>query len=213
MDAELISLTHLRPTLLDWPKARLVSALLRACSVAQFSALCSSMGCIPPPLSVGFPRQEYWSGLLFPPSGDLPDPGIAPASPALVGGFLTTESFYSLGSHKLDVCKHPFIRESVVVKQYSFIHWLVCPFTQQIVFAHLQSARHALGSGNTMFQGIKAYFLGRLTNRYLHKTGIRARKKRETESGVESAGKCLLSFLLIWILFFFISSASHSFTH
>ena len=45
-------------------------------------------------LSMGFSRQEYWSGLPFPPSGDLPDPGIEPtslASPALVGRFFTTE--------------------------------------------------------------------------------------------------------------------------
>ena len=33
-------------------------------------------------LSMGFPRQEYWSGLLLPPPGDLPDPGIEPRSPA-----------------------------------------------------------------------------------------------------------------------------------
>ena len=33
------------------------------------------------PLSVGFSRQEYWSGLPFPPPGDLPDPGIEPISP------------------------------------------------------------------------------------------------------------------------------------
>ena len=32
------------------------------------------------PLSMGFPRQEYWSGLPFPSLGDLPDPGIQPAS-------------------------------------------------------------------------------------------------------------------------------------
>ena len=43
------------------------------------------------PLSMGFPRQEYWSGLPFPSSGDLPDPGIEPMSPALAGGFFTTE--------------------------------------------------------------------------------------------------------------------------
>ena len=42
-------------------------------------------------LSMGFPRQAYWSGLPFPPPGDLPDPGIQPASPALAGGFLTAE--------------------------------------------------------------------------------------------------------------------------
>ena len=42
-------------------------------------------------LSMGFPRQEYWSGLSFPPLGDLPDPGIENVSPALAGGFFTTE--------------------------------------------------------------------------------------------------------------------------
>ena len=45
------------------------------------------------PLSMGFSRQEHWSGLLFSPPGDLPDPGIKPASPvssALAGGFFTT---------------------------------------------------------------------------------------------------------------------------
>ena len=35
------------------------------------------------PLSMGFPRQEYWSVLPFPSLGDLPDPGIEPVSPAL----------------------------------------------------------------------------------------------------------------------------------
>ena len=45
--------------------------------------------------TMGFPRQEYWSGLPFPPPGDLPDPGIEPTSsvsPALAGGFLTTSA-------------------------------------------------------------------------------------------------------------------------
>ena len=45
-------------------------------------------------LSMGFPRQEYWSGLPFPPPGDLPHPGIEPTSsvsPVLAGGFSTTE--------------------------------------------------------------------------------------------------------------------------
>ena len=43
------------------------------------------------PLSMGFPKQEYWSGMSFPSPGDLPDPGIQHASPALAGGFFTTE--------------------------------------------------------------------------------------------------------------------------
>ena len=40
---------------------------------------------------MGFPRQEYWSGLSFPSLGDIPDTGIEPVSPALAGGFLSTE--------------------------------------------------------------------------------------------------------------------------
>ena len=37
---------------------------------------------------MGFPRQEYWSVLPFPPPGDLPNPGIKPGSPALAGDSL-----------------------------------------------------------------------------------------------------------------------------
>ena len=47
------------------------------------------------PLSMGFPRQEYWSGLPCPPPGDLPDSEIAPMSlksSALAGGFFTTSA-------------------------------------------------------------------------------------------------------------------------
>ena len=43
------------------------------------------------PLSVGFPRQAYWSGLLFPSSGDLPNPGVELESPVLPGRFFTNE--------------------------------------------------------------------------------------------------------------------------
>ena len=43
------------------------------------------------PLSMGFSRQEYWSGLPFPSPGDLPDPGIEPGSPALQADSLLTE--------------------------------------------------------------------------------------------------------------------------
>ena len=44
------------------------------------------------PLSMKFPRQEYWGGLPFPSAGDLPDPGVTPESPALADGFFTTET-------------------------------------------------------------------------------------------------------------------------
>ena len=42
------------------------------------------------PLSMGFLRQEYKSGLPFPPPGDISDPGISSLSPALAGRFVTT---------------------------------------------------------------------------------------------------------------------------
>ena len=50
------------------------------------------------PLSMGFSRQENWSGLLCPPPGTLPNPGLEPASlmsPTLVGRFFATH----LGNH------------------------------------------------------------------------------------------------------------------
>ena len=43
------------------------------------------------PISIRFPRQEYWSGLLFPFQADFPDPRIKLISPTLAGGFFTTE--------------------------------------------------------------------------------------------------------------------------
>ena len=43
------------------------------------------------PLSMGFSKHKYWSGLPFPSPGHLPNPGIEPASPELAGSFFTTE--------------------------------------------------------------------------------------------------------------------------
>ena len=43
------------------------------------------------PLSMGLPRQEYWSGLPFPSPGDLPNPGFEPGSPACQADSLPTE--------------------------------------------------------------------------------------------------------------------------
>ena len=48
------------------------------------------------PLSMGFPRQESWSGLMFSPSWNLPHPGVEPASPVLAGRFFTAEAAFPL---------------------------------------------------------------------------------------------------------------------
>ena len=55
--------------------------MLSRFSCVQFFATLWTVGC-QAPLSMGFSRQEYWSGFLCPPPGDLPDPGIEPTSPA-----------------------------------------------------------------------------------------------------------------------------------
>ena len=54
------------------------------------------------PLSIGFPRQEYWSGFRFPSPGDLLDPQTEPKCPVLAGRFFTTApSGKSLATVKL----------------------------------------------------------------------------------------------------------------
>ena len=75
-----------------------LSPLVSACMPSHFSCVCL---CDPmttahqSPLSMGFSRQEYWSGLTCLPPGDLPYPGTEPTfltSPALAGGFFTTSA-------------------------------------------------------------------------------------------------------------------------
>ena len=70
------------------------------------------------PLSMGFPRQKYWSGLPFPSPGDLPDPAIEPLSPALAGGFFTTEP---RGKLFLEVC--------CVLSRFSRVRGFATPWT------------------------------------------------------------------------------------
>ena len=114
--------------------------------------LCNAMDCSLPeqtPLSMIFSRQEHWSGLPFPPPGDLPNPGIKSGSPALAGGFFTAEptweaysknssqilwvkllsnpsrptlSIHSLFSHSVLWVKGPR-NESMLDKNYSIPWW------------------------------------------------------------------------------------------
>ena len=66
---------------------------VRVCSVTKSClTLCDPMDCNPPGFSVHrILQQEYWSVLPFPSPGDLPNPGIKPASPAFTGEFFATE--------------------------------------------------------------------------------------------------------------------------
>ena len=86
------------------------SLLCETCVLSHFSHvwLCATQWTVAlqAPLSMGFSRQEYWSGLPCPPPGDLPDSGIKPTcltSLALAGRFFTTsttwETFLTQGSN------------------------------------------------------------------------------------------------------------------
>ena len=95
-----------------------------------------------------FSRQEYWSGMPFPTSGDLPNPGIEPvslASPALAGRFFTTSSTWEA---LVDIANLPF-------KDYQFIIFLTVsesacflhPLTntvEQVFVEHLLGIKHYL---------------------------------------------------------------------
>ena len=79
-------------------------------SLRSCPPLCNLLGYNPcqVPLSMGFSRQEYWSGLRRPSPGDLPDPGIeptSPVSPASAGGFIITGATWDLvkGSYFISI--------------------------------------------------------------------------------------------------------------
>ena len=64
--------------------------MLSLLSLFSYSATPWTVAC-QAPLSMGFPRQEHWSGLPFPSRGDIPNPGWEPTSPALAGVFFAAE--------------------------------------------------------------------------------------------------------------------------
>ena len=67
-------------TELNWTILYYICARMLSCfSCVRLCAALWTLACRAPP-SLGFSRQEFWSGLPCPPSGDLPDPGIKPAS-------------------------------------------------------------------------------------------------------------------------------------
>ena len=76
------------------PRHRLCGSRCCPCLVAQSVRLFATPWTVAhqAPLSIRFSRQEDWSGLPCPPPGDLPNPGVEPASPALAGGFFTTSA-------------------------------------------------------------------------------------------------------------------------
>ena len=103
------------------------------------------------PLSMGFSRQEYWSGLPFPSPGDLPDPGIQPEFPALEADALTSEL---PGKLTLNSCKNNNNQKKPLNNHiYNWKGILFCPGMYKHIFSSigmtwgkcllLSSMRHA----------------------------------------------------------------------
>ena len=82
------SLWLLRTKVLNESNSPLLLLLFVLLSCVQLFPTPWTVARRPPPLSMGFSRQEYWSGLPFPPPGDLTQPGIELASPAWQGNSL-----------------------------------------------------------------------------------------------------------------------------
>ena len=82
--------------------------------------LCNAMNCsLPAPLSIGFFRQEDWSGLPFPSPGDLPNPGmelVSLTSPTLAAGFFTTSTTWEAPSGPVKDCLISASLPSTLVK-------------------------------------------------------------------------------------------------
>ena len=78
------------------------------------------------PLSMGFSRQEYWRGLLCPPPGDLPNPGIKPLSlrSPLAGRFFTTSAIWESPDHLTSGYLKTSLRETVcwILMEYVSFH-------------------------------------------------------------------------------------------
>ena len=91
-----------------------------------------TVGC-QPPLSMGFSRQEYWSGLPRPPLGDLPDPGAEPislTSPVLAGRFfITTAKEKKIWGTRQTCWLHNLRNVLNVMKSYTVQRTLSTPFS------------------------------------------------------------------------------------
>ena len=125
------------------------------------------------PLSMGFSRQEYWSGLPCPPPGDLPDPGIM--SPALAAGFFTTTATWvsenhsvmsnTLWPHGLYSPPRSSIHETLPAR---ILEWVAVPFSRGSSQPRDQTqVSHSAGGYFTIWATRKAPYIYLLPHTYL----------------------------------------------
>ena len=97
-----------------------------SCSVISNSTTPWTVACRAPP-SMGFSRQECWSWLLFPSSGDLPNSGIEPRSPTLQEDFLQSEPPGKLTLH-VNICVCVCVCVYIYIYMYIYIYNSTCKF-------------------------------------------------------------------------------------
>ena len=116
----------------------LTAAVLRLVT-QSYLTICDPMHCsCQAPLSVGFSRQEYWSGLPCFPSGDLPNPGIKPSSPALQVDYLLSES----SGKPVSYCYFTTTQTLTAVISHGLIWPFMCPFSIRVQLDKLSPLYH-----------------------------------------------------------------------
>ena len=139
---------------------------------------------LPGPLSMGFSRQEYWSGLLCPPPGDLPDPATEPASlvsPASAGGFFTTSTTWEVlisTNRKVISTLSPFFFSAQNNKKYLEM------IQRQSPDCGLLAAAASMGLGDQVDTTLP--FIGRMSTDHRH--GAREQRAWWTRPLVPSGG-------------------------
>ena len=135
------------------------------------------------PLSMGFSRQEYWSGLPFPSLADLPDPGIEPTSlmsSALAGGFFITSAILNI--QVISICL-----EKEMANYSSILAWRIS-WIQEPAGLHsigLQRVEHnwsGLASKQYLFPlNIKNNHSGKQRGPWFSRTEMRCKRKEKTQ--------------------------------
>ena len=128
-----------------------------ACVLSCFShiRLCTTVWTVArqAPLSMGFSRQEYWSGLPCPPPGDLPNPGKEPRSLTLQVDSLLTEP--PGNQLHFSACGDPVFQHHLL-KKLSYFHWMSLAPMLKIIWLHM---REFISGCSSIFQWLKRSIL------------------------------------------------------
>ena len=146
-----------------------------ACVLSHFSrvwvfATLQTVAC-QAPLSMGFSREEYWSGLPFPSPGDLPDPGIQPTSftsPALAGRFFITSATWKMPRHHTQTRKHQEAWKRLLLFSLCFSSRIpLSPFASVPVHTHAETNPWKDCLNYSAYAGLIPWWWGQSSLKYI----------------------------------------------